>query len=74
MDKILGFFETYHPLRHLATALLILFLGYRLARFASHWIERALVRAQIEPTVTRFATNISYYLTFPYRDFSKYGC
>jgi small conductance mechanosensitive channel len=64
MDKILGFFETYHPFRHLATAILILFLGYRLARFASHWIERALVRAQIEPTVTRFATNISFYVLF----------
>ena len=64
MDKILGFFETYQPFRHLATALLILFLGYRLARFASHWIERALVRAQIEPTVTRFVTNISYYVMF----------
>ena len=60
MDKVLGFFGTYQPFRHLATAILILFLGYRLARFVSHWIERAMVRTHIEPTVTRFVTNISY--------------
>jgi small conductance mechanosensitive channel len=60
MDHIIAFFEAYHPLRHLAVALLILVVGIRLARFVSHWIERAMARAQIEPTATRFVANISH--------------
>jgi small conductance mechanosensitive channel len=64
MDKVIVFFETYNPLRHLAVAILILFLGHRLARLTSRWIERAMTRAQIEPTVTRFIANISYFVMF----------
>jgi small conductance mechanosensitive channel len=58
------FIETYQPLRHLVVAILILFLGHRLARLASRWIERAMTRAHVEPTVTRFAANISYFFMF----------
>jgi len=32
MEQILGFFETYHPARHLLFALLILVLGHWLIR------------------------------------------
>jgi small conductance mechanosensitive channel len=60
MDSIVAFFETYHPLRHLAVAILILVVGMRLARLVSHWVERAMTRAHVEPTATRFITNISH--------------
>jgi small conductance mechanosensitive channel len=64
MDKILVFIETYNPFRHLLIAILILVLGHRLARLAARWIERAMTRAHIEPTVTRFVSNISYFVMF----------
>lgn len=60
MNHIIEFFETFHPIRHLAVAILILVLGLPLARAVSHWIERAMTRAQIESTATRFIANISY--------------
>jgi small conductance mechanosensitive channel len=60
MDNIMAFFETHHPLRHLATAILILVLGVRLARLISHWLDRTMTRAQIEPTVVRFVINITH--------------
>jgi small conductance mechanosensitive channel len=60
MDQILGFFETYHPARHLLFAILILGLGHWLIKFVTHWLERAMTRAQVEPTVTRFLTHVSY--------------
>src|SRR5215468_7548538 len=59
MHQIIGFFETFHPFRHLLLALLILVLGHGLIKFVSHWIEQAMVRAQVEPTVTRFITHVS---------------
>ena len=62
MDQILGFFETYHPARHLLFAILILVLGHWLIKFVTHWLERAMARAQVEPTVTRFLTHVSYVL------------
>src|SRR5215468_4948238 len=62
MDQILGFFETFHPVRHLLFALLILGLGYWLIKFVTHWIERAMTRAQVEPTVTRFVAHVSYFI------------
>jgi len=62
MEQILGFFETYHPVRHLLFALLILVLGHWLIKFVTHWLERAMTRAQVEPTVTRFLTHVSYVL------------
>lgn len=64
MDKVIVFIETYQPFRHLVVAILILFLGHRLARLAARWIERAMIRAQIEPTVTRFVATISYFMMF----------
>src|SRR5499433_574155 len=62
MEQILGFFETYHPARHLLFALLILVLGHWLLKFVTHGIERAMARAQVEPTVTRFVSHVSYFL------------
>src|SRR5262249_10338402 len=53
MDQILGFFEASHPARHLLFAFLILVLGHWLIKFVTHWLERAMTRAQVEPTVTR---------------------
>ena len=60
MDQIIGFFETYHPARHLLFALLILVLGYWLIKVVTHGLERAMTRAHVEPTVTRFLTHVSY--------------
>jgi small conductance mechanosensitive channel len=62
MDQIIGFFETFHPFRHLLFAILILVLGYWLMKVVTHWIERAMTRAQVEPTVTRFVSHVSYFL------------
>ena len=60
MDQIVVFFETYNPVRHLLFAILILVLGHWLMKLMTRWIERAMTRAQVEPTVTRFATHVSY--------------
>src|SRR5262245_42321145 len=60
MDKIMEFFETFHPVRHLLFAILVLVLGHWLIKFVTHWLERAMARAQVEPTVTRFLTHVSY--------------
>jgi small conductance mechanosensitive channel len=62
MEQIRGFFETFHPFRHLLFAILILVLGHWLMKFVIHWIERAMTRAQVELTVTRFVTHVSYYI------------
>jgi small conductance mechanosensitive channel len=62
MDQIMGFFETYHPFRHLLFAILILVLGHWLMKFVTHWIERVMTRAQVELTVTRFVTHVSYFI------------
>jgi small conductance mechanosensitive channel len=62
MEQLLVFFETYHPVRHLLFAILILLLGRWLIQFVIRWIERAMRRAQVEPTVTRFVTHVSYFL------------
>jgi small conductance mechanosensitive channel len=62
MDQIIRFFETYHPVRHLLFALLILMLGHWLIKFVNRWTERAMTRAQVEPTVTRFLTHVSYFI------------
>jgi small conductance mechanosensitive channel len=60
MDQIMGFFETFHPIRHLLFAILILVLGHWLMKLVTHWLERVMARAQVEPTVTRFITHVSY--------------
>jgi len=60
MDHIIAFFGEFHPLRHLIVAMLILVLGMYLARLISHWIERAMTRAHIEPTAVRFVTNMTH--------------
>src|SRR5215471_11996932 len=62
MNQIIGFFETFHPFRHLLFAILILVLGHWLMKFVTHWLERAMTRAQVEPTVTRFVTHVSYFI------------
>ena len=62
MDQVIVFFGTYHPIRHLLFAILILVLGHWLMKFVIHWIERAMTRAQVEPTVTRFVTHVSYFI------------
>ena len=62
MDQIMVFFDTYHPVRHLLFAILILVLGHWLMKFANRWIERAMIRAQVEPTVMRFVTHVSYFI------------
>ena len=62
MDQIIGFFETFHPVRHLLFAILILGLGYWLMKIVTHWLERAMARAHVEPTVTRFVSHVSYFI------------
>ena len=62
MAQIIGFFATFHPVRHLLFAILILVLGHWLIKFVTHWLERAMTRAQVEPTVTRFLAHVSYVL------------
>jgi small conductance mechanosensitive channel len=55
-------FATYHPARHLLFAILILVLGHWLIKVVNRWTERAMTRAQVEPTVTRFVTHVSYFI------------
>ena len=62
MDQIIGFFETFHPFRHLLFAILILGLGYWLMKVVTQWLERAMTRAHVEPTVTRFVSHVSYFI------------
>lgn len=62
MEHILLFFATYHPVRHLLLALLILVLGHWLVKRVTRWIERAMTHAQIETTVTRFVLHISHFI------------
>lgn len=58
MDKLMAFFETYHPVRHLIFAIVIVLIGRWLARFISRLIERVMTAAQIERTVINFITHI----------------
>ena len=60
MNQIIGFFETYHPFRHLLFAILILVLGHWLMKLVTRWLERVMARAQVEPTVTRFITHVGF--------------
>ena len=46
---------------HVLAALLVFFIGRRIARLVSRMIGRSCERAQIEPTLTIFLRNISYY-------------
>ena len=62
MEHILLFFATYHPVRHLLLAILILVLGHWLVKRVTRWIERAMTHAQIEMTVTRFVLHISHFI------------
>jgi small conductance mechanosensitive channel len=62
MEQIILFFTTYHPVRHLLVAILIVVLGRWLVGLVNRWIERVMVRAQIEPTVARFVTHISRFI------------
>ena len=58
MDKLMAFFETYHPVRHLIFAIVIVLIGRWLARFISRLIERVMTAAHIEQTVINFITHI----------------
>ena len=62
MNQIIGFVETFHPFRHLLFTILILVLGYWLMKLVTHWLERAMTRAHVEPTVTRFVSHVSYFI------------
>jgi small conductance mechanosensitive channel len=62
MEHILLFFATYHPVRHLLLAILILVLGHWLVKRVTRGIERAMTHAQIETTVTRFVLHISRFI------------
>jgi small conductance mechanosensitive channel len=62
MDQIMLFFATYQPVRHLLLAIGILVLGNWLVKRVNRWIERAMIRAQIEPTVMRFVLHISQFI------------
>jgi len=46
----------------LAIAIAIFFIGRAIARFAKRLVKKIMVRAQIDPTLTVFATNILFYL------------
>lgn len=59
MDKLMAFFETYHPVRHLIFAIVIVLIGRWLARFISRLIERVMTAAHIEQTVINFITHIA---------------
>ena len=62
MEHILLFFATYQPVRHLLLAIVILVLGNWLVKRVTRWIERAMIRAQIETTVMRFVLHISHFI------------
>ena len=59
MDEFMAFFETYHPIRHLIFAIVIVLIGRWLARFVSRLIERVMTAAHIEQTVINFITHIA---------------
>jgi small conductance mechanosensitive channel len=62
MEQIMLFFAAYHPVRHLLLAILILVLGNWVVKFVTRWIERAMTRTQVEPTVMRFTLHISRFI------------
>jgi small conductance mechanosensitive channel len=62
MEQINLFFTTYHPVRHLLAAILVVLLGRWLVQLVNRWIERGMLRAQIEPTVARFVTHITRFI------------
>jgi small conductance mechanosensitive channel len=59
MNEIVAFFETFHPIRQLIVAIVIVLIGRWLARFVSRLIERAMTAAHIERTVINFITHIA---------------
>jgi len=59
MNEIVAFFETFHPVRQLIVAIVIILIGRWLARFVSRLIERAMTAAHIEQTVINFITHIA---------------
>ena len=59
MNEIVAFFETFHPVRQLIVAIVIVLIGRWLARFISRLIERAMTAAHIEQTVINFITHIA---------------
>jgi small conductance mechanosensitive channel len=59
MNEIVAFFATYHPVRDLIVAIVIVLIGRWLARFISRLIERMMTAAHIEQTVINFVTHIA---------------
>ena len=62
MEQIMLFFATYQPVRHLLLAVLILVLGNWLVKRVNRWIERAMIRAQVESTVMRFVLHMTHFI------------
>ena len=58
MNAIIEFLTTYHPLRSLLVAIIILVVGRWLSRFVTRLIDRAMTTAQIEQTIINFVTHI----------------
>jgi small conductance mechanosensitive channel len=59
MNELVAFFATYHPVRDLIVAIVIVLIGRWLARFISRLIERMMTAAHIEQTVINFVTHIA---------------
>ena len=59
MNELVAFFATYHPVRDLIVAIVIVLIGRWLARFISRLIERMMTAAHIEQTVINFITHIA---------------
>jgi small conductance mechanosensitive channel len=58
--SILGF------LMQLALAVAVFIVGRWFARFAKHYIKKAMTKAQVEPTLTVFASNILFYIVMAF--------
>ncbi len=53
-------------LMHLAIAVAVFAGGRWLARFAKRFVKRAMTKAQVEPTLTVFASNILFYIVMAF--------
>ncbi|MEO0869182.1 MAG: mechanosensitive ion channel domain-containing protein, partial [Cyanobacteria bacterium J06642_11] len=49
-------------LGRVAIAVVIFFVGRAIARFAKRFVKKAMTKAQVDPTLTVFASNISFYV------------
>lgn len=49
-------------LARMVVAIAIFFIGRTIARFAKRFVKKAMTKAQVDPTLTVFASNISFYV------------